>query len=242
MKYIIKVLLILCVLLFSFTLLSAKEYKVVIAQLPVSEIYSNLLKAISEETNNTFTVEIVPFGRLLHHVENDLADIGCPIISLKNIKKQEKLKYDISTTDILEMVFVLYVNKNINIDVNELKNGNPKKYKIETDYTHVDLFDFDCKPSNDIEASLKRVEKGIIDGFIFAQGSTDKMLKNGDYKNIKRIFYDTFTLKFVIKKGSQGGEIDRILTIGINEIKSNGKYEKIIGEYARKVKIFNNNI
>jgi polar amino acid transport system substrate-binding protein len=219
-------------------MLSANEYKVVVSQLPVADMYSNLLKAIAEETNNTFNIEIVPFSRLGYLIENNLVDICGPLISPKSQIKQNNLKYDLSTSTILEMVFVLYTNKNINID--ELKKGNPKKYYIETEIAHINLFDFECYPSTNIEGSLKKVDIGKIDGYIFAQGSTDMVLKKGDYKNIKRLYYDTFQLKFAIKKGTKGGEIDKILTNGINKIKDNGKYEKIIGAYAKKVKIFDN--
>jgi hypothetical protein len=240
MKNIIKILLICFILTLSFTIVSAKEFNGAISQLPTSDMYLNLLKAIAEETNNTLNIDVVPFNRLLYLIENNQIDVGGPFIALKDVNKQNKLKFDLSTTNILDMAFVLYMNKNKTIDINELKKGNPKKYKIETESAHVDHFEFTCTPSNNIEASLSKVDNGTIDGFIFAQGSTDMMLKKGDYKNIKRIFYDTFTLKFIIKKGTKGGEIDKILTDGMKKIKSNGKYENIIGAYAKKAKTFDN--
>ena len=78
-------------------MISANEYKVVVPQLPVAKMYSNLLKAIAEETDNIFNIEVVPFSRLDYLIENNLVDICGPLISSKN---QKKLKYDLSTASI----------------------------------------------------------------------------------------------------------------------------------------------
>ena len=46
-------------------------------------------------------------------------------------------------------------------------------YLIETDVAHTLYFPFDTQPSAYILSSLKKLELGRIDGFIFADDATD---------------------------------------------------------------------
>ena len=59
MKIRFTILLILVTLFFSFSIYS-KEYKVAVVEAAPAETYSQLIKAIAEETNNTVSIQIVP--------------------------------------------------------------------------------------------------------------------------------------------------------------------------------------
>lgn len=211
----------------------AQEYKVVVPQLSPAtiQVYTDIAKAVIEAGGNTAVVQTLPFARCIYLMETKAADIEALIVPITNESKISQLKYDYSTAEVGKIVFVLYYNKNKPIKVEDLKKGNPKGYKIETDVAHVDHFPFDIMGSTSFEASIKKVDSGMIDGFIFAQPSVDAALKRLGLKNVARAYYDTFQMKFIIQKGQKGGPIDKMLTNGLAKIKANGTYDKIMSTY-----------
>jgi len=211
-------------------IVSAKEYKVVVPQMPEPVIapYKNLINLFPTVSTDTFPIEIVPFARGFYLISEKQADILLPLLEIPDVSKHAALKFDYSTVNIIDIVFVLCSNKSKNVDVAELKKGNPKKFKIETDMAHTDYFSFACTGSTNAEASLKKVDAGTIDGYIFGQPTTNLILKKIPMKNIKRQYYDTFHMKFLIQKGTKGGELDKKLTVLIEKLKANGKYQEVL--------------
>lgn len=126
---------------------------------------------------------------------------------------------------------MLFTNKAKPVAVADLKNGNAKGYKIETDGSLLDYFPFAVTSSTSMEASLKKLDSGAIDGFLFSQGSADPTLKRLGLKNIARQYYDTYNAKFLLQKGAQSGPLDSMITEGLTKLKANGKYQEIMGPY-----------
>jgi polar amino acid transport system substrate-binding protein len=214
--------------------LGAQELKAVVPQVSPAAIdaYSKAIQAIAAATGKTVSVQVLPFARAVYVIENKQADLESSIVQIPDKSKWAALKFDYSSADLLKIVFVLYTNKAKPISVAELKAGNPKGYKIETDGAHVDHFAFVASSSTSIDASLKKVDSGDIDGFVFSQGTTDGALKRLGLKNITRQYYDTYNGVFMIQKGARGGPIDAMITEGLAKIKANGKYQEIVGPYA----------
>jgi len=208
---------------------NAKDYKASVYQLPTSDTYVALLKAVAEATNNTITIEVVPAARGLYLVENNQSDFSLPATISNDPKKIAILKFDYSSAMLYKTTFVLYTNKTKKVDIANLKSGNSNKYKIETTASLAELFEFETLPSTNIEGSLKKVDNGTIDGFIYSQTSGDKTLKELGLKNIKRELYSKNDLSFAINKGKKGGDADKMLIDGIAKLKANGKFEQIMG-------------
>jgi polar amino acid transport system substrate-binding protein len=215
--------------LISGTIISAKEYKAAVYQLPTSDTYVNLLKAIAEATGNNFDIQIVPSARGVYMVENKQADFVCPATVSADPKKIPTMKYDYSTASLYKTTFVLYTNKSKPIDVAELKKGNSKNFKIETTASLAELFEFDLLPTTNLEGSLQKVDNGSIDGFIYSQTSGDQLLRKLALKNVKRQLYSKNDLAFGILKGTKGGEVDKMLANGITKTKASGKFDQIMG-------------
>lgn len=212
----------------------AETFKVAVPQLsPAStETYKNLAKAVLEATGNAADIQVLPFARCVLSIQNKDVSAVAVTVALPDKKKWAALKYDYSTAEAFKIVFVLYCNKSKPIDVAELKKGNPKGYKLETDVAHVDHFPFPISGSTSFEASLKKVDSGDIDGYIFAQPSADGVVKAAGLKNIKRQYYDTFSGMFLLQKGARGGALDKAISDGMAKIKANGKYQEIMGAYV----------
>ena len=232
MKRKILVLVILCGLLLGGALVTAKEYKVEVVQLGSTDLYINLAKAVADETKNTFTIEVAPRARAFYLIENNQVDIMLPFTDIQSPKKQNDLKFDNSII-LFKICYVLYTNKNKNITADELKNSNPKNYKIETDTANAGLFEFNAASSSSVEASLTKVDNGSIDGFIFAQPTGDVALKKLGLKNIKRQPYSYYNTNFAIQKGAKGSELDKIINDGIAKLKANGKFDAILGSLIK---------
>lgn len=212
----------------------AQSLSVVVPQLsPIAtDTFTKIIKTMAEVEGKTVSVQVLPFARAVYMMETKQADIESTEIQNPDKAKWAGLKYDYSTAEVLKIVFVLFTNKAKPVAVADLKGGNAKGYKIETDTAHTGYFPFATIASTSIDASLKKLDSGEIDGFIFSQGSTDPALKRLGYKNIARQYYDTFSGGFLLQKGGRGGPIDSWLSDGLAKLKANGKYQEIVGPYA----------
>jgi polar amino acid transport system substrate-binding protein len=165
------------------------------------------------------------------------ADIGMPMLAIKNQDQINKLPYDYST-DKQEggVTFILYTNKSKPIDMESLKKGNPNKYNIESDVSNINLFDFTTLPSYNIEGSFRKVESGRIDGYIMGQISSDPVLKSLNLKNVKRQFFETYNTIFILQKGSKGSAVDKFLSEGLKKINASKKlYDEFVAPAKKSV-------
>jgi hypothetical protein len=169
---------------------SALDYKVVVPQLePTSTgAYQNLATAVLAATGNNAIIQVLPFAPCIYLMETNKADIESTIVQIPNQKKWFDLKYDYSTVDASKIEFLLYTNKNTPIDVAELKSGNLRGYKIETDTAHVNHFTFAVSLSCSIGVSLKKVA---------------------------RAYYETFIGSFLIAKGGRESPVNKMLSDGM---------------------------
>jgi polar amino acid transport system substrate-binding protein len=226
--------LVIAVSLIGLSSLFAQELKAVVPQLSpmATDTFKKIIEAIVDSSGKTISLQIVPFARAVYLIENKQADIECSAVQIPDQKKWSALAFDYSSAEIIKIVFVLYTNKAKPISAVDLKSGNAKGYKIETDVAHVGHFAFAATPSTSIDASLQKVDSGAIDGFLFSQGSSDPALKRLGLKNIARQYYDTFSGVCLLQKGGRGGPMDAMITDGMARLKANGKYQTIIGPYA----------
>ena len=208
-------------------------FKAAVMDLPVTAAFSGLATAIAQVTNNTLDIQVVPPPRTVYLIENKVVDFTLPMLAMKDPAKVKVLNYDYSTAVMYKSSFVLFTNKNKPVDIEDLKKGNTKGYKIETDISMVNQLEFTGIPSTSIEASLRKVAAGRIDGFIHSQASTDAVLKSLNLTSLHRQFYEEFDLVFPIQKGARGGRVDKMLTDGLARLHANGKYDQLIGDLVK---------
>jgi hypothetical protein len=233
MKRVLSVVMLFVLVLGLATFAGAQTYKVAIMQVPAAEVYRTFIKALGEATNTTFDIQVVPPARTVYLIENKQVDLTFPLIGLKDVEKIKALKYDYSTTVVYKSAFVLITNKSKPVDIADLKKGNTKGYKIETDVSMVNQLEFTGIPSTSVEASLKKVDSGVSDGFIHSQVTVDAVLSTLKLSNVKRQLYDYFDADFTIQKGGRGGKVDKLLADGLNKLKANGKFDAILGETVK---------
>jgi polar amino acid transport system substrate-binding protein len=210
-----------------------ETFKAAVMELPVTQAFSALANAIAEATNNTVALQVVPPPRTVYLIENKLVDFTLPMLAMKDPAKIKALTYDYSSAVMYKSAFVLFTNKAKPVDIEDLKKGNTKGYKIETDISMVNQLEFTGIPSTSIVGSLRKVDAGTIDGFIHTEASTDAVLKALKLPSLKRQFYEQFDLVFPIQKGGRGGKVDAMLTAGLEKLKKSGRFDQIMGDLVK---------
>lgn len=187
-------------------------------------ILVDLLRAMAKEyKGGKITWDVYPFARSMENVEQGRADFHMPQLVNPHIDPS-KLPFQLSSEKIFRVIFALYTNK----DNKHINPGNASKFKIETDLGVRNFFDFPVAGSADIASSLKKVDMGRIDGWLFAMPESDMVLKRLGLKHIKRWQYKKFDVRVVLAKGEKGKEVDRILTGLIRKLQANGQYQQIM--------------
>ena len=205
----------------------AADLKVSLAKMPVyaesvdKGVLVDLVKAMAKTSGKSIEIQVVPFNRSIRDVIEGKADFHMPLIKNEIIDEKE-LDYAYAKEKISDVNFVLYTNKNKPIDRSKLKD-----YKIETDLAHVSYFDFPIKGSTRIDGSLKKVNAGRIDGFIFADSVSDPIIKKEGLNNIHRELYKVFNSDIVLPKGEKGKATDAFLTETIEKMRADGSFDKI---------------
>ena len=208
--------------------LSAEELKVSLAKMPVyaessdKGVLVELSKMLAKELKMDLNLSVVPFARSIDKAVKKSVHFHMPLIESPGYRN-EVLPFDYSTATIFHVNFVLYENKK-----NPLKLDNMAAYKIETDRAHVNYFPFDAISSSCLECSLKKVNIGRIDGFIFADFASDPLVKMNNLTNIKRRLYKVFDVKIVLPKGDRGGRVDQMLVTAIDNLRATGEYQKLM--------------
>jgi polar amino acid transport system substrate-binding protein len=207
----------------------AMDYNASLAKMPgyaestEKGILVDLVKAISSESGGNMNLVIEPFARSINNVVSGKADFHMPLIAIPDVDTAT-LGYDYSTETIFHVNFVLYTKKGSGITIDKLKDS-----KVETDMAHLPYFNFPVTGSSNLELSLKKVNAGRIDAFIFADFASDPLVKKNNFTNIKRDLFKVYDVKIVLPQGGKGGKTDTFLSETIAKLRTNGTYDKIIG-------------
>ncbi len=179
--------------------------------------FCDYLRDLESISGARIDFKVYPFKRSLDNVVKGRYDFHAPLIEPLNTKH---LPFSFSTVTLTTVNFIIYSNKNDPLDINNLKGKI-----LETDFSHEYLFPHKVTPSTCIICSIRKVNVGRIDGFIYSDIPVDQMIKTEKLTNIHRSLYGKFNVKFVIQKNSQGGPVDQFLTKYVTMMKETGRFE-----------------
>lgn len=208
---------------------AGKTWKVSLAQMPVyaesldKGVLVDLVKALEKVSGDKVELQVVPFPRSMADVQDKKVDLHMPLIQLPG-SETGTAKFDYSTDTIFHVNFTMYSTKGVDVTP-----ATAPKFKVETELAHVDYFGFPIVPSNSIEGSLKKVNAGRVDAFVFADAACDPVVKSAGLSNLKRQLYKRWDVKVVLPKGARGGAGDKWLAENIAKLRSSGQYDKIMG-------------
>lgn len=196
----------------------------VLAESKEKGILVDYLKAMQKVyPEGSLKFEVTPLERSIKDVVSGDSDFHAPLL-MDPAKSEKEIGLTYSDATIFDVIFVLYTNKNKNVDKDHLENLN-----IETDVGASRFFDPKFKASTCIDCSLKKVDMGRIDGYIFAGLECDQLIANLKLKNVKSAAYRSFKVKFALPAGERGKKVNGILTQIVDKTKANGDFEKILG-------------
>jgi hypothetical protein len=210
------------------------QYRAAVLELATSDHYVDLVKAIAEDRKVTIDITVVPSARASFLVTNAQVDFIVPTgHRLSPAKVSRNIDY---VAPLFPMAFVLYTNKNKPVDVADLKSGNRKGARIEVNISTTAAFGFTARPSESVEASLRRVDAGVIDGFIFSQATGDAALRKLGLSHIQRTLYANIPMFFGASRGPKSQEVERLLAEGMTSLRKSGKFDSILGNLARSAR------
>ena len=166
----------------------------------------DVVRQWSVETGREISVERFPFKRGLMMAAQGEVDFHFPLIRGRE-DTDAALPFSYSSATIFTVNFVLYTRRGVALDIDNLKS-----YRIATHSGHANLFPFPVIEDHSIEGSLRKVESGRIDGFIFADVGTDPVLFDLGLMGIQRQLYKGYDVHAVIAHEEKGGPVDQFIT------------------------------
>lgn len=228
---------------------TARQLKVSIPKMPVHAetehkgVLVDFAKVLAKKLQQDISIQIVPFSRSIYYVSTNKVDFHLPFIktNIKPLTKKVPLLVDntllykkadensdnfiYSDETIFYVNFVLYSHKYSTIDINKIMN-----YKIETDSAHLPFLKGMKMASDCILCSLKKVQHKLTDGYIFADSSTDPLLRENKalLSAIKRELYQRFEVKLLFPNTEKGQKLNKKISAIITEMRLLGELEQLL--------------
>ncbi|WP_429044903.1 ABC transporter substrate-binding protein [Aeromonas hydrophila] len=187
--------------------------------------FVDLVRAIDElYPEVSIRITIYPLARAMAGVIAGTADFSLPAI--RNLQDADLLPYRFSTRSFGKVTHVLYSNTDHLITPDMAYGIVPTKRDLLIEATP-GFLPIPLQRSMSIEQSLRKLSRGRIDAFIWAQEEADLMLRQLKLTNIHREHLGDFEDVFIIAKGPTGDEVDRFLGEAIDRLAASGKLAEI---------------
>ncbi|MBF4800319.1 type 2 periplasmic-binding domain-containing protein [Aeromonas hydrophila] len=187
--------------------------------------FVDLVRAIDDlYPEVSIRITIYPLARAMAGVIAGTADFSLPAI--RNLQDADLLPYRFSTRSFGKVTHVLYSNTDHLITPDMAYGIVPTKRDLLIEATP-GFLPIPLQRSMSIEQSLRKLSRGRIDAFIWAQEEADLMLRQLKLTNIHREHLGDFEDVFIIAKGPAGDETDRFLGEAIDRLAASGKLAEI---------------
>lgn len=201
---------------------------------PDQGVFVDLLKALSAYAKEEIEIKVFPLYRAALNVIEGTADFKIP--SVRNTDEEtSRLPFRFISEKFGTVSFVIYSNikKPITKKMiqDALAKNEPFPYEFEGPANSGNPFGIPVPASRSVALSLKKVQKGRIDGFIWAQEDADKVIEDLKLNKIHRAYWADFDDTAIVAKNTQGDRADAILSDAIRKFRASGQlkkfYEKI---------------
>ena len=242
-----KIISFLCVVFYCYGSIASDTLRVSIPKMPVHAVSEDegvlvdFVKVLAKKLEQNIDIQLVPFSRSIYYVITNKVDFHLPFIkpklnfsnsqvianknssAMSDSKKQHNFIYSDET--IFHVNFVLYTHKDTTIDLEKLTT-----YNIETDSAHLPFFPELTMGSDCILCSLKKVQHQMTDGYIFADSSTDPLLKENKklLASVKRQLFQRFEVKIVFPNTNKGQELNKKMSTVIAKMRLSGELAELL--------------
>jgi polar amino acid transport system substrate-binding protein len=193
--------------------------------------FVEMIKAIAGAyTGGKIKIETYPFARSVDNVVKGKADFHVPTIRNRAVS-EAGLPYRFTTEKIGTVSFVIYSNSEKPITKKMLDDAIAQKgklpYTIEIPAGIEGVFPFPGNPSNDVAASLQKVQKKRVDALVWAQEEVDFALRSLKLNAVHREHWMDLDDSIIIAKGPAGDATDEILSTAIKSLRASKQLQSL---------------
>ncbi|NIZ15393.1 transporter substrate-binding domain-containing protein [Phaeobacter sp. HF9A] len=204
----------------------AQAETIAIAQLPLTSesaekgLYIDMLREMKANGDLDLDIKVVPFPRSIKMLIDQDARVQLPMLDPGNGKPPAP-GLQFSSAEVHPVPFALYYNRDKPLDMDNLG-----QYNIETEQSHVPFFDVEFSGSTCVECSLKKVNSGRIDGFVFASPVVGEILQANDLPNVAEVPFQDYPARFLIREGDV--EMDAALSKAIDNMRASSRLDIVL--------------
>jgi polar amino acid transport system substrate-binding protein len=188
-----------------------------------------VIKAMALEYHDgKIVLEVFPFGRSVANVIEGKADFHAPSVRDPDVVPDIPFTWAKESMGVVS--FVIYSNANKPLTRKAIEAsiaGKAAPLKLECPPGFEIIAKVPAVPSNDLENSLLKLQKGRIDAVIWAQTEVDAVVRSKKMSFVHRELWKEMDGTIEIPKGPKGAELDKILSDLIRKLKSSGKMQKL---------------
>lgn len=188
-----------------------------------------VIKAMaSEYRDGKIAIEVFPFGRSVNNVIEGKADFHAP--SVRDPQVVPDIPFTWAAEPMGVVSFVIYSNVSKPLTRKMIEDslaGKAASLKLECAPGFEVIAKVPAVPSNDLENSLQKLQKGRIDALIWAQTEVDAVLRSQKMAFVHRELWKEMEGTVEIAKGPQGAEVDKIVSDLLRKLKASGRLQKL---------------
>lgn len=191
--------------------------------------YNDLIRLLqSYAQGSTIGYRITPIARAIQDINSGNADFAFPMMKLHPGADDGK-PYRFSSEAVGRVTFVLYSNKAKPLTVAAIAAAASagKPYLVEAPSTG---WGIPTQPVLQLEGSLKKLNLGRIDGFLWAQEDADQLVRRLKLVNIRRQRFQEFDEVILLPRSERGELADRVFSAAIRAARKSGRLQEV---YAR---------
>lgn len=189
--------------------------------------FIDMVKAIDRVyREGNIQIGVYPFARSIENVLRGDADFHIPMFRNPEIDESSLFFINVpEPTGQVTLVIYSHKNKPITRDViaKAMAAGGTFPYVIEVGMDF--MFPFKTAGTNDIEQSLRKVQAGRIDAFIWPPEG-DLIVKALKLGNLRRDVYGVFDDTIMVPKTPRGEEVAKLLDAALKELKKQGQLKQ----------------
>ena len=185
-----------------------------------------IVKAIDEVYEGDIEIRVAPFVRSLQNVMQGRADFHIP--GWVEFTPDPSKSYPLARVPypLGKVEMVLYSNAAKPISKKDIDSamakGGPFPYVIEVGVQ--EMFNFPTAPSNDTIQSLKKVQAGRIDGYLWPP-EADVNVRELNLNRIHREFLALYDDPIIVQNSERGVEVSEILDKALRKLDAQGRLE-----------------
>ncbi len=194
--------------------------------------YAALMRLLEAQAPaSTIRFSVTPVARAMRDVSLGSTDFAFPMMRIR-AGADDGMPYRFSTESVGRVTFVLYSNraKPLTREAVLAAAQAGKPYVIEA--PPVD-WGFPTAQLIQVEAALKKLNRGRIDGFLWAQEEADQVVRRLQLNQIQRTHFDDYDEVVLLPRTARGELADSVFSSAIRAARKSGRLASLYAQIHR---------